>query len=222
MVNLNQNSTARRDKGRFDGYRVNCEVVPCLPARIVTQCLSDPRRVPYLLFWKQRYTGLLKEVVRLASPYPEYDWLKMGWVEVKRGVGSKVNIRVIQGARASFLICNSCQKPRRFLYGWETNEGPRNVSQAFWPCRVCAGLSYASEGGALVVRTRCPALKPTSGLWSGPRPRAFDLFVFTSPWAALDAGLCSRPPATQVKQNTTNMPMNGQKSKNVVTSPTCS
>ncbi len=190
MVNTKQKCSSKRIEGRFDGYRVNCEVVPCLPARIVVHCLSDPRRIPYLLLWRHRYSGILKEVVRLTSPYPEYDWLNMGWVEVKRGDGSKVSIRLSPGARGSFLICNFCQKPRRFLYAWETNEGPRNVSQAAWPCRICAGLRYASEGGALVVRTRCPGLKPISGLMSGPRPCTWELFVFTSPLAALDTGLC--------------------------------
>jgi hypothetical protein len=183
--------TKRRDDGRFDGFRVNCEVVPCLPARIVAQCLSDPRRIPYLLFWRHRYSGVLKEVVRLVSPYPNHDWLEMGWVEVKRGDGNKVSIRLAQIGCGSFLVCNFCQKPRRTLYAWETNEGPRTVIEAGWPCRICAGLSYASEGGTLVIRSRCPALKPLSGL-SGPRPRTWDLFVFTSPKAAVDAGLCSR------------------------------
>ena len=190
MVN-SQKCKVRGDHSRFDGYRVNCEVVPCLPARIVTICLADPRRIPYLLIWKHRRSGVLKEVIRLAPPHPAFDSLEIGSVEVKRWDGIKVSIRVSQRSWGSLLICNSCQKPRRALYGWKTNEGPRNVSQALWPCRVCAGLSYASEGGALIVRSRCPALRPSSGLWSGPRPRPWEPLVFSSPWAAADAGLCS-------------------------------
>ena len=85
MVRKTPEGSKRRDDGQFEGYRVNREVVPCLPARIVSECLSDPRRVPYLLIWKHRRSGLLKEVVRLASPYPIYDWLEIGWAEVKRG-----------------------------------------------------------------------------------------------------------------------------------------
>lgn len=163
MVRKTPEGSKRRDDGRFDGYRVNREMVPCLPARIVSECPSDPRRVPYLLIWKHRWTGMLKEVVRVASPYPTRDWLEIGLAEVKRGDGSRVSIRLIQRAHKPMLICNSCQKPRLALYGWETNVGPRNVSPARWPCRACAGLSYASEGRALLIPPGFPELKP---FWS--------------------------------------------------------
>ena len=123
MVRKTPEGSKRPDDGQFEGYRVNREVVPCLPARIVSECLSDPRRVPYLLIWKHRRSGLLKEVVRLASPYPIYDWLESGWAEVKRGDGSRVSIRLIQRAHKPMLICDSCQKPRLALYGWKTNVG---------------------------------------------------------------------------------------------------
>jgi len=182
----------RRDDGRFAGYRVNYEVVPCLPAHIVAKCLSDPRRVPYLLIWRHRYKGVIREVARLASPYPEHDWFGTGWVEVKRGDGSKQSVRVSQRAYKSMLICNSCQKPHLALYAWETNEGARNVSPAEWPCRVCAGLSYASEGRALLIRRLLPQLKPFWRLLRKPRPEPWEPLVFASPLAALDAGLCSR------------------------------
>jgi len=99
--------------------------------------------------------------VSLASSYPTGDWPKIGWIEVKRADGSKVNIRLIQRAHKPMLICG--QKPRLALYAWETNEGPRNVSPALWPCRVCAGLSYASEGRALLIPPAFPELKP---FWS--------------------------------------------------------
>jgi hypothetical protein len=192
MVGETPEVSTRRKNGQFDGYRVNREVVPCLPASIVCECLSDPRRVPYLLMWKHRGSGVLKEVVRLASPYPTHDWLEMGWAEVKRGDGSKVSIRLIQRAHKSMLICNSCQKPRLALYGWETNAGPRNVSLAPWLCRACAGLSYASEGQALLIRRLFPDLKPFSQLMQKPNPGPWDPLVFVSPWAAVDIGLVSR------------------------------
>lgn len=86
MVSQPPELCKRRDDGRFDGYRVNCEVVPCLPARIVSECLSDPRRVPYLLIWQHRWSGVLKEVVRLASANAAADWLEIGRAEVKRGM----------------------------------------------------------------------------------------------------------------------------------------
>jgi hypothetical protein len=45
---------SERCSGRFGGYRVNCESVPCLPAHIVADCLADPRGIPYLLIWTRR------------------------------------------------------------------------------------------------------------------------------------------------------------------------
>ena len=192
MESQGQESPKRRKNGRFDGYRVNCEYVPCLPARIVSECLSDPRRVPYLLLWQGRRFGALVEVVRLASSCPTSDRLGSAWAEVKRADESKVSIHLTQMAYKSMLICNSCQKPRCALYGWEINKGLHNVSPAAWPCRVCAGLSYASEGGALIIRRLLPQLRPFSHLLRRPNPGRWEPLVFASPWAALDAGLCSR------------------------------
>jgi hypothetical protein len=195
MVSKAPECRKRRKNGRFDGFRVNCEYVPCLPARIVNKCLSNPHRIPYLLIWKDRRSGGLKEVVRLASPYPASDWLNTGWVEVKRGDGSKVNIRLTQKAYKSMLICNSCQKPRCALYGWEINEEARNVSPAGWLCRVCAGLSYASEGGALIIPRLLPQLRPFSHLLRRPNPGRWEPLVFASPWAAAEAGLFQSKPS---------------------------
>lgn len=105
---------------------------------------------------------------------------------------SKVNIRLIQRAHKSMLICDSCPKPRLALHGWETNAGPRNVSPARWPCRACAGLSYASEGQALHIRRLFPDLKPFSHLMQKPNPGPWEPLAFASPWTAVDAGLVSR------------------------------
>lgn len=187
MVGDDQKGKDRRDNGRFDGYRVNCELVPCLPARIVTACLTDPRRVPYLLMWRHPHKGVLMEVVRLASAYPEHDRVKTDWAKVKRGDGSKVSIRLSKTANKPTLICNSCQKPHIALYAWEINERDRNVSRAEWPCRACAGLSYASEGRALFIPPVFRVLKPFRRLLRRPEP--WEPLVFASPRAAVDAGL---------------------------------
>lgn len=192
MVSTAQEFGKRREDGRFDGYGVNCEAVPCLPARIACDCLADPRRVPYLLIWKHRQSGAIVEVARLASPHPAHDWLQIGWTEVKRGDGSKVRIRLSQTAYKPMLICNSCQKPRLALYAWKTNEGPRNLSPAQWPCKSCAGLSYASEGRALFINPVFPELRPFWKLLRKPRPEPWEPLVFTSPKAAVDAGICSK------------------------------
>ena len=53
---------------RFLGFRarLNCENIPAVPARLVQNCLNDPRRIPYLLVWKDARNGKIEEAVRLA------------------------------------------------------------------------------------------------------------------------------------------------------------
>jgi len=148
MVDSTQKCSAKRSQGRFEGYRVNCESVPCLPARIVTECLSDPRRVPYLLLWRHRISGELKEAVRLAPfCHPVNDSRGARYVELKRWNGISVGIRLGIGGRGSLLICNSCQRPRCALYGWETNDGPRNVSPAPLRLLLANRQQLSSHGG---------------------------------------------------------------------------
>ena len=55
--------------GHFLGFwaRLNCENMPVIPAWLVRRNLEDPRRIPYLLVWKDdRHDGKIMEVVRLA------------------------------------------------------------------------------------------------------------------------------------------------------------
>jgi hypothetical protein len=114
--------------------------------------------------------------------------------ETRRGDGIDVLISLSQRPKGSFLICNSCQEDRRALYAWKVNQGLHNVSPVGWHCRVCAGLSYASEGGALVIRRLLPQLKPYRKLLRKPRPGPWEPLVFASPWDAMDAGLCQCNP----------------------------
>jgi len=81
-------------------------------------------------------------------------------------------------ARKNLFYCHGC------------NEVVRNVRPAGWLCRVCAGLSYASEGQALHIRRLLPDLKQFSHLLRKSRPDPWEPLVFASPWAAVDAGLC--------------------------------
>lgn len=184
-----------RCEGRFYGRRVNCERVPMLPALAVREVLDDPRKIPYLLVWKSSWDGEVKEAVRLAylgrTPYlPEADS-----IEVKRTDGSVVHLRAFKrslprnGGRVLLLACPWCCTLRRALYGWEPNgEFASTLRRAQWQCRSCAGLRYASEGSALVLRSRCAMLRPLSGL-SSPRPDPWYPYVFSSPSDAIAAGL---------------------------------
>jgi hypothetical protein len=194
--------------GRFEGYRVNCECVPCLHARIVADCLADPRRIPYLLIWTRRPLPIERDsiaAVLLAEPREAVRLNPIascpgqapspGWVEVKRWDGTRIDLQVAKrplprrGGNSVLLICNRCQKPRRALYGREAIKHAHYLRPADWLCRECAHLSYASEGGALIYRTRMPATRLLSGLRLWSRPESWEPWVFTSPVHAYERGL---------------------------------
>ena len=190
--------------GRFEGYRVNCEFIPCLPARVVAECLADPRRIPYLLIWTRRsipadgasHRPLLpcepKEAVRLARTSFRGESL---WVDVEGWDGTRISLRVTEpllprhGGKDLLLVCNCCQRPRRALYGREAIKHARFMKRAPWLCRRCASLSYASEGGALIYRTRWAPARTLSGVRLWARPKPWEPLVFTSPIQALEWGL---------------------------------
>ena len=176
---MEQRKQARGWHQHFIGYRarINCESVPLLPAWAVRCYLDDPRKVPYLLVWQGPRDGQVKEAVRLApfvdphsSPAETY-----GLVEAKRSDASVSVLRFVwrmlprNGGRALLLCCLYCSKPCRSLYGWEWDScsGVSNrVRQITWRCRACAGLRYASEGGAL-----CPPKEfAVFGNYSRPDP----------------------------------------------------
>jgi len=186
-----------RREGRFFGRRVNCERVPQLPAALVRRVLDDPRGIPYLLIWKCPSDGVIKEAVRVSryTPPPQYP-PDSEQVEVKRTNGSLLLLRYAwrrqpcNDGRFLLLMCWRCARFRRQLYAWEA--GGQYTSSARvsdWQCRSCAGLRYASEGGALIVRSRCAMLRPLSGL-SSPRPEPWYPYVFSSPADAAAAGFC--------------------------------
>jgi hypothetical protein len=151
----------RRYDGRFFGCRVNCELVPALPAWAVRRVLDDPREIPYLLVWNSRRDGTPQEAVRVAclerpTYLPEADS-----VEVKRTDGTVVRLRLLSrdlprgNGTYSLLACPWCCGLNRCLYGWEAGgEYTHSALRSSWQCRRCAGLRYASEGGALVLRGR--------------------------------------------------------------------
>jgi hypothetical protein len=184
--------------GRFYGRRVNCECVPLLPASTVRRVLDDPRKIPYLLIWKDDSDSQIKEAVRLL-PYSEpngLDWT--GWIEVKRADGTRNMIRTVEhpvpktGGKTRLLVCPVCHEPRRALYGWEPG-GPytTSVQRSGWQCRSCARLRYASEGGALLIRPGrgiIGDLFRPFGVWRSDRPQPWYPYVFTSPHEAAESG----------------------------------
>jgi hypothetical protein len=194
-----------RRSGRFSGYRVNCEYVPCLPARVVADCLADPRQIPYLLIWARHsvraerasnrgYPSVEpREAMRLA---PNSFFAEAApCVQVERWNGTRMSLWVTErplpcySGKTLLLVCNRCLRPRRALYGREAVKHARYIKHADWLCRGCASLSYASEGGALIYRTRCGVTRRLSGLHLWPRPEPWEPLVFTSPVQALDWGL---------------------------------
>src|SRR6185437_10830448 len=184
----------RRCGGRLFGRRVNCEQVPQLPAWAASWVLDDPRAIRYLLVWKDERDAQIREAVRLAR-YSEpdgpvkIDWT--GWIEVKRTDGSHALIRTVlqplprNGAKARFLVCPYCHIPRRALYGWQPGGRFTNSAQTSrWQCRCCAGLRYASEGGALVIRSRgwfARMLDADYGPCRSDRPTPWTPYALSSP-----------------------------------------
>lgn len=195
MEQRKQRNPGRGWHGHFLGFwaRLNCEYMPVIPAWLVRSNLNDPRRIPYLLVWKdERYGGEIKEAVRLAccvGPLGSYDH-----VELKRTNGSATVLRIVwrmlprNGGRALLLACSYCGTPRRHVYGWEWDSFSRwsnRVRRITWRCRSCARLRYASEGGYLRPGIMFRAFGNL------PRPDLWLPYVCTSPKEAAEAGLCN-------------------------------
>jgi hypothetical protein len=166
------------------------ENVPCLPAQALAVVLGDPRGLPYLMVWKDRDGGGIKEAVRVARYSESADRFKSDWtgcVELKRPDGSHTLMRTIQrplprnGGKALLLVCWHCDHQCRALYGWAVNRTRKHgVFVNPWQCRNCAGLRYASEGGALVHRGR-GALSRLHGPMRWDRPDRWYPYVFSDP-----------------------------------------
>ncbi len=189
-----------RRGGRFFGRRVNCESVPLLPAGVLRTVVEDPRKIPYLLVWKND-DGEVKEAVRVIGLGPTPYLPTADSVEIKRTDGSVVRIRAMKwslprnGGYTLLLACPFCCSLRRALYGWEPG-GPYTTSaqRCGWQCRRCAGLRYASEGGALVLRSRghwFRELEIKYGATHSNRPDPWYPYLFSSPADAVAAGFGS-------------------------------
>jgi hypothetical protein len=96
---VEQRKQGRGWNGHFLGFwaRLNCENIPVIPAWLVRRCLDDPRRIPYLLVWKDdRHSGEIKEAVRLARYVePSNSRMTDNYVELKRTDGSLTVLRFV-------------------------------------------------------------------------------------------------------------------------------
>jgi len=173
MENANTRRLWRDSYGRFQGERrIDCESVPRLPASSVRFAIEDPRSIPAFLFvWRNQWD----RTVAFATVTAETRDGKT--VEVTyEGPGSPVRLGTVRralpnGGNDFFLVCWSCDWPRRFLYAFERIE-----SSLFWGwmCRTCSRLRYVSEGNG------------RNG--GGPYPRfPIDPWVFSSPKQASEA-----------------------------------
>jgi|ERR1017187_117620 hypothetical protein len=181
-----------RDGGRFNGPRVNCENVPCLPVVALVRVMDDPRQSPYLMVWREASSGRVWEIARVsAGTELGREVLGTEHVEIKRTNGNINQIHTIEtslpryGGKARLVICPRCQMPRRALYPWRLNPSkPRAVFRSIWQCRECAGLRYASEGGALVFHPSTALgrlIEEVEGPRSSPRPAPWYPYIFTDP-----------------------------------------
>ena len=170
--------------------------MPVIPAWLVRSNLNDPRRIPYLLVWKDDDAAAkIKEAVRLAR-YVELTNSRVtdNYMELKRTDGSLTSFthRVADasrnGGRALLLVCSYCNTPRRYVYGWEWDSfsgWSNRVRQISWRCRSCVRLRYSSEGGYLRPGTMFRAFGNL------PRPDMWLPYVFTSVEEAAEAGVCA-------------------------------
>lgn len=164
--------------------RLNCENIPVILAWLVRSNLNDPRRIPYLLVWKDERHGGIKEAVRLARYVDPHDSCATDdHVELKRTDGSITVLRIVwrmlprNGGRALLLVCSYCNTARRHVYGWEWDSfsGRSNrVRRISWRCRSCARLRYSSEGGYLRPGVMFRAFGNL------PRPESWLPYVFLS------------------------------------------
>jgi hypothetical protein len=168
--------------GHFTGgLRVNCEAAPRLPAWCIRRVLDDPRQPPYVFAWREgeEVVRAVKIEVNPDCPWPELQGLEVVLSEVEEGraEGGDFLSGVLRslprgGTRDFLLICPDCRKPRRHLYGWRVFDS--HVSASGWRCRRCAGLRYASEGGALWYRSRFRLFGFSLPDEQWPRPEPWD------------------------------------------------
>lgn len=131
------------------------------------------------------WNGAIEDLVRVRIVEPPY-FPHLEAIEVERPGKSTTDLYIFRrplprnGADAIFLECPGCRGLRRALYGWSAGGATtRSVFLSQWQCRECARLRYASEGGALLVRSR-GFLGKILGVARAPRPKPWYPSVLTA------------------------------------------
>jgi hypothetical protein len=181
---VEQRKQGRGSHQHFTGSwaRLNCENMPVIPAWLVRINLNDPRRISYLLVWKDARDGQIKEAVRLARYVDPHDSrAESNHVELKRPDGSTTILRVVwrmlprNGGRALFLLCPYCDTPRRHVYGWEWDSFSgwsnrvRTISATvpipFYTLGLCKASNYSFP---ILLGSLSPLLQELKSLLSFP------------------------------------------------------
>jgi hypothetical protein len=175
----------QRKEGRFFGLRVDCERVPLLPASVVRLVLDETHWGQCHLIWKNPWDGTIEEEVRVMRVAPPACFPNVEAIEVSRPGKSITDVHVFRrpmprnGGNDVFLECPGCRRLRRGLYGWTAGGATtRSAYSSQWQCRECAGLRYASEGGALLVRSR-GVLGKMLGVARAERPKPWLPYVLS-------------------------------------------
>ena len=93
--------------GRFEGFRLNCEQIPLLPALVIRWAWDDPRRIRYLLTGSTAaMVALLKQCGWLGQ-LPALDYPRRSRSEIKQTDGTAVSIYLFGEARLTVdAVCS--------------------------------------------------------------------------------------------------------------------
>jgi len=132
----------RDRQGRFVGARVQLESVPRLSATLIARALEGTQA--FHLQWRHEiYGDEVKEAATVQVEGATATIQRSTW-DVTR-VALELRPLPRRGGQALYLRCPCCGRAARHLFSWQ-RVGNRQVVRAGWPCRLCAGLRYASEG----------------------------------------------------------------------------
>lgn len=135
----------RGSDGRFKGLRVDLESVPRLPAWLLDRIWQDGRTIS--IRWEREDA---RTVPFEASREEGNAGVLRVWVHAEGSLsGVILSVQRLPAPNGGAVPAVRCPEPAcgrlvRHLY----------LREVWWQCRRCGGLRYASEGGALIWRSR--------------------------------------------------------------------